>query len=313
VKRRSTDSSSRGRRAGSAVDRDAPVPRFEVRGRVPSDPESIARVLELAGVEPSRGLGQNFLIDPTVAEQEAALVDLPAGSRVVEVGGGLGQLTLALLSRGFQVTVLEKDPRLGAYLAVNFEGKAQVLFQDALEGPLPPAEAFVGNLPFSSGGEILRRLVDSGMEHGVFLLQREVAQRLVASAGTRAYGRPTVLFRLDGVFRLAGDVPPTAFHPEPKVHGAFVVWRRDPLDPAPTDRRSVSILLEAAFAQRRKMLGGTLPSALAHRLHISAAEVERLVDRADWGADWRRKRAEEIPPESYVALANLLSEPKLPS
>lgn len=305
MRKRSTASSSRGR--PPAQEAGDPRPGWKVKGSVPADAESIATVLSAVGVEPSRAMGQNFLVDPSVAAREAALLDVPPGSTVVEIGGGLGMLTRALIERGFQVEVFEKEPRLGAYLSVNFGEKATVHIRDALDAPLPPASAYSANLPFSTGGEILRRLVEGGMEHGVFLVQKEVAERLASPPGRRDYGRPTVLFRVDGIFRVAGDVPPTSFHPVPKVHGALIVWRRDPLDPPPSDRATLASLLDAAFEHRRKVLGGTLATGIARRFPLSPEQAASLVDESGWAPTWRRQRAEEIPPEQYVALANLLS------
>ncbi len=303
MKRRSTGSSSR------AEGRTRPGPRarpLRVNGIAPSTPEEIARVLELVGIEPSRSLGQSFLVDGGVADREAALLDVPPGTPVVEVGGGLGQLTRALVDRGFQLTVIEREPRLASYLAVNFGERVHVVEGDARTVALPPVKVFAGNLPFSAAHEILLRLVEHGMEHGAFLLQKEVAERLTSSAGSRSYGRPTVIFRTWGVFLSAGKVPSEAFHPRPAVEGALVVWRRDPIDPPLKDARQLERVLDAAFAQRRKVLGNVLPSALSRQFGVPQDRVDGLLARAGWPTDWARRRAEEVRPEEYVALANLL-------
>ncbi|MDE1822038.1 MAG: ribosomal RNA small subunit methyltransferase A [Euryarchaeota archaeon] len=281
-----------------------------MRGAVPSTPEEVASVLELLGIAPSRGLGQSFLIDPSVAAREAALLDLPPGSEVVEVGGGLGQLTHALVERGFRVTVIERDPKLAAYLSVNFGERVKVVEGDARTAQLPRTDAFVGNLPFSAGHEILGRLIDAGMEHGAFLLQKEVAERLSSPPGSRSYGRPTILFRTQGEFLMAGTVPSSAFHPMPAVQGALVVWGRDPIEPPVKDRARLELLLDASFAQRRKVLARTLPAALAYRFRLSVDEVPSLLEKAAWRTGWARRRAEEITPQEYVALANLLPAPR---
>lgn len=308
MRKRSTGSSSRGspgpRRRGPS----RPSAPLRVRGPVPVDPATLERVLAVIGVEPKRALGQNFLLDPGVAEREAALLDVPPGSPVLEVGGGVGQLTHALLQRGFQVTVIEKEPRFAAYLAENFP-RARTIAGDATEVPIPPVEACTGNLPFSHAAEILQRLVAHGMAHGAFLLQKEVAERLTSPPGFRAYGRSTILYRVDGVFTLAGRVPSESFYPRPKVEGALVVWRRDPLEPPPRDRQVLERVLEAAFGQRRKVLGHAFPPALARRFHFDPHHVPTLLEEAGWPRGWERQRAEEISPEAYVALSNLLKAP----
>jgi 16S rRNA (adenine1518-N6/adenine1519-N6)-dimethyltransferase len=307
VRKRSTGSSSPDRRA----------PRPERRARaarvrapsVPSDPVLLTRVLDALEIVPSKGMGQNFLIDPAVADREAALIDVPPGSPVLEVGGGLGQLTRALVEHPFQVTVVEKEPRLAAFLGDNFGPRVRVVVGDARTTALPPFRAAAGNLPFVVAQEVLERLISLGMERGAFLVQKEVGERLAASPGHRAYGRPTVLLRVDGTFDLAGTVPRTAFFPPPKVDGALIVWRRDPLDPGPQDRAVLEQLVALCFEQRRKMLGGRLPMAVARWMRLpSPSAVAGWVERAGWPAGWGRQRAEEIPPDAYVALANVLTE-----
>lgn len=304
MRKRSTGSSSRAERSRPTSRRP-----LQVDGPVPLRPEEIAAVLELVGVEPSRSLGQNFLVDRSVADREAALLDVAPGTEVLEIGGGLGSLTRSLLDRGFRVTVVEREPRFAAYLATNFAGRIRVIEGDARTAKLPEVEVCAGNLPFSAAHEILARLVREGMQHGAFLVQREVADRLVAKEGSRDYGRPSVLFRVDGVFLGGGRVPSASFHPRPAVDGALVVWRRDPLDPAPRDRPTLETLLEVAFEQRRKILGRRFPGALARRFPVPAEKVPALVEAAVWPLGWDRLRAEEIAPERFVALANLLPPP----
>ncbi len=262
--------------------------------------------LEAMGIDPRRSLGQSFLVRTDVADQEAALVDLPPGSPLTEIGGGLGALTRALLRRELgPITVIEKDPRLAAFLATNFPRRVKVVTGDALEVPLPPGPHFVGNLPFSVATPLLERLLRGGMEHGVFLVQREVGERLAAEPGHRSYGPLTILGRVHGEFRLAGKVPSEAFFPPPRVEGVFVVFRRDPLDPAPRNAERFRELVVRSFAQRRKMLSHTLP-AVVEGLAGRTVPLEEWLREAGWPEDWRRRRPEEIPPGAFVALSNRL-------
>ncbi len=277
--------------------------------RVPETPSQVEEILDALGVEPTRGWGQNFLVDREVARLEAALVDLPPGRPVVEIGGGLGLLTAALLERGFHpLTVLEREPRFAAFLATNFGSRIHVREADALVDPLPRADAYVGNLPFSTATPILERLLEEGIPHGVFLVQREVGERLAATAGSRQYGKLSVMSAIHGSFRLADRVPARMFHPVPRVDGVLTVFRRHPMEPPPEDRGMLERLLAGLFAQRRKMLGNTLPPLLEELLpHVPAAEV---VSEAGWPEDWARRRAEEISPEDLVRLSNLLVRPE---
>jgi len=207
VSRTSTASSSRRR---DEVDRD-PFP-------VPERPEEVRAALETLGVRPSKGWGQSFLTDPFVADAEAALVEVPVGRPVVEIGGGLGILTRALVRRGVRpLTVVERDPRLADHLRAVFGSRVDVLEGDALTTPLPPADAVVGNLPYSVATPILLAQFARRVPRVVFLVQEEVAQRLAAGPGSRVYGRLSIVARLYGEVELFRAVPPRSFAPVPEV------------------------------------------------------------------------------------------------
>jgi 16S rRNA (adenine1518-N6/adenine1519-N6)-dimethyltransferase len=295
--RRSTGSSFPGRARSEGPD------------RLPRDARRMEELLQALGLAPRRSQGQNFLLDPAVAREAASLLPAPRGAPVVEVGGGLGALSLALVEAGREpLTILEKDPRLAAFLTTNLPSRVRVLTADALTTDIPPARFFAGNLPFRGATEILLRLLASGMEAGVFLVQEEVADRLAAAPGSREYGRLTVRFALEGRFSLGRRVPPSAFHPSPRVQGRIVTWeRQNAALPGPLER-SLERLLAGAFAHRRKMLGGTLPGLLRAWGGPPGEGPERLLALANWPEDWARRRAEEIPPEAYRSLAEALGD-----
>ena len=282
--------------------------------RLPRDSRGMEELLEALGLFPRRSQGQNFLLDPAVARDVASLLPAPRGAPVVEIGGGLGALSLALVEAGREpLTVIERDPRLSAFLATNLPSRVRVLTADALTVRLPAARHFAGNLPFRGATEILLRLLGSGMEAGVFLVQEEVADRLAASAGSREYGRLTVRFALEGRFSPGRQVPSSAFYPPPRVRGRVVVWEREhPTLPRPLEG-CLEKLLAGAFAHRRKMLGGTLPGVLRAWGGSPRERPERLLAQANWPEDWPRRRAEEIPPEAYRSLAERLAEAPGPS
>jgi 16S rRNA (adenine1518-N6/adenine1519-N6)-dimethyltransferase len=257
------------------------------------------------GIEPRRSWGQNFLIDPEIPEKEAALVDLPPRSSIVEIGGGLGDLTRALLARGFTpVKIIEIDPHLAAFLETNFRSGVSVVVGDALKVPLPRAAAYVGNLPFSTSAPIIERLLEEGIEHGVFLVQKELAERLTSPPGRRSYGPLSVLTRVHGEFVVAGKVPSESFFPPPKVEGALVVYRRAPLDPQPRDLGLLKQLLAGLFTWRRKTLTHAVPKIIPKFVDGNPEEILRA---SDWPEAWRTMRAEEISAEDYIRLANVIS------
>ena len=253
---------------------------------------------------PSRRWGQNFLVSEAEAQAEAALVDLPPESSVVEIGGGLGILSKALLDRGFRpLSIVEIDPKLASLLEHNLKQRATLIRGDALTVPLPPAQAYVGNLPFSVAVPLLLRLLEVGIEHGVFLVQREVAERLAAEPGGRDFGPLTVRGRLEGEFRIARIVPRAVFFPSPKVDGAVVVYRRSPIEPAPLDAALTMQLVHRVFNWRRKQLQRTLPSVL-EEWGFAPESLSQILEEAQIPSGWEQMRPEELTPETWVRMAN---------
>jgi len=287
-----TSTASSSRRSGAA----GAVP------PVPERPDEVRAALESLGIAPSKAWGQSFLTNPFIADAEAALVEVPPGRPVVEIGGGLGVLTAALVRRGLRpLTVVERDPRLAGFLRTSFGDRVEVVEGDALAVDLPPAECIVGNLPYSVATPILLRLFERRVPRIVFLVQREVAERLAAGPGSKEYGRLSIVARLYGTVELFRTVPANAFTPHPKVESRLAVHvaRSDPLPvpSVPRFERAVRVL----FASRRKQLGNLLP-----RLAPSRAAADALAENAGWPADWRRLRPEDLPPESYFSLARAL-------
>jgi 16S rRNA (adenine1518-N6/adenine1519-N6)-dimethyltransferase len=262
----------------------------------------VRATLAALGVRPSKSWGQSFLTDPFVADAEAALVEGPPGRPVVEIGGGLGMLTAALLRRGVgPLTVIERDPRLAGFLRSTFGDRIRVVVGDALEVELPSADCVAGNLPYSVATPILIRLLERRTPRVVFLIQREVAERLAAAAGSRQYGRLALLARLYGEVELFRTVSAASFAPVPEVESRIGVHvaRSGPLPvpSVPTFERVVRTL----FSSRRKQLGNLLP-----RLAGNDAEAERLAGESGWPPDWSTRRPEQLPPEAFFALARCL-------
>ncbi len=265
---------------------------------VPSSHAETAAALDRLGIRPSRALGQSFLADPFIADAESALLDGDVSGPVVEIGGGLGVLTRALLRRGVRdLTVVERDPRLAEHLTRAFGPAVRVREADALAVDFSGVRTVVGNLPFSRASEILLRLFESGVGRIVVLVQREVAERLAAAPGGRAYGRLTLAARWYGTAETFAVVPSRAFYPTPKVSGQLVrLVRRD--GPGPdVDRRRFDRVVSTLFRHRRKQLKNLVP-ALA-----DPGDARALARAAGWPDDWERRRPEELDFEQFVALA----------
>ena len=269
-----------------------------------SERERTRTALRSAGVRPSRELGQSFLVDPFVADAEAALVERPPGTPVLEIGPGTGALTEALLRRGLTpLTLLELDARLAAYLRRTFGDRVRVVEGDAVTAPLPPAEVVVGNLPFAVATPILLRLLRARVPRIVAMVQAEVADRILAEPDSGAYGRLTLMARLHAEVEGFQRVPPRAFEPVPLVGGRIVTFTARPEPRAVPDEAVFEGLTRTLFAGRRKQLRNLLPNALP-----PGADPEAAASAADWPSDWARRRPENLPPEAFFRMATWISE-----
>ena len=231
-------------------------------------------------------------------------MELPPGRPVVEIGGGLGILTAALLRRGIgPVTVIERDRRLARFLTTTFGSRVTVLTGDALTVAFPPADAVVGNLPYSLATPLLLRLFAARTPRVVFLVQREVAERLGAGPGSKRYGRLSIIAQLYGSVELFRTVGPDAFTPRPEVESRIGVHvaRRESL-PVPSVPEFEE-MLRRLFSSRRKQLSNLLPRVVPHQ-----EEAEEFARRAGWPDDWARRRPEELPASAFFALARVLAD-----
>lgn len=266
-------------------------------------PAAVRALLADHGLRPSRALGQNFLADPNTARRIVRLAGVERGDRVLEIGAGLGSLTLALLERDARVLALERDRKLQVVLeqVVAGEGDVRVVSGDALDIDF---DAMLGtgtwrcvsNLPYNVATPVIVRLLEqaTSIESALVMVQREVAERLVAGPGTRAYGAVSVRIAYYADAKIVGMVPRTVFVPAPKVDSALVeLVRRDrpPVD-VPSPERLFE-LVRAGFAHRRKMLRRTLPAVLG----------EPTLDLLrDAGID-PRARPESLGLDEWAALA----------
>ena len=264
-----------------------------------------ARATELMaryGLAPSRALGQNFVVDPNTAARIVRLAGVGPGDHVVEVGAGLGSLTLALAATGASVLAIELDRHLVPVLESVIEGAGDVTVQqgDALEvdfaARLDGGDwSCVSNLPYNVATPVLLRLLEEVPQVTRFLVmvQREVGERLAAAPGSRACGSASVRVAYHADARVAGAVPASVFVPRPKVESVLVRLERRP-EP-PVDVASPALMFElvrAGFAQRRKMLRRALRPVLGERAGVVLAAA---------GID-PRARAESLDLHAWAAL-----------
>jgi 16S rRNA (adenine1518-N6/adenine1519-N6)-dimethyltransferase len=251
----------------------------------PLTPGSVRDLLAAHGCRPSRALGQHFLADPNLARKIVRLADVVDGERVVEIGPGLGSLTVALAEAGAQVVALELDRHLVLALAeVTAGSSVEIVVGDALTADFRAltgggAWACVSNLPYNLATPMVVRLLEEfpEMSRCLVMVQREVGERLVAGPGTKAYGAVSLKVAYYASARMAGTVAATVFVPPPAVESALVRLDRlasPPVDvPSPAD---LFALVRAGFGQRRKTLRRSLAPALGERTEavLAAAGVD---------------------------------------
>jgi 16S rRNA (adenine1518-N6/adenine1519-N6)-dimethyltransferase len=276
------------------------------------DPLAIRRTLREEGLRASHARSQNFLADPDVLQAILDLSETGIGNRVLEIGPGLGILTGGLLQSGAQVTAIELDRGLAAYLGRRFadalgDGRLRLIEGDALDQDLlrivePPFKV-VANLPYHVTSPVLHRLL-GGLprpERLVLMLQLEVAERIAATPGGMSYLSAFVQYHAE--VEIARRVPAAAFEPAPRVESAIVVVRPRavvPLgDPGGDAEDRLWRLVQAGFRERRKMLRNVLP----RQLPIEPARVDAALEALHIAGD---RRPQTLSVDEWLGLLDAL-------
>lgn len=274
----------------------------------------MTKILASHGLTPSRALGQNFVVDLNTVRRVARLAELEPGQRVVEVGAGLGALTLELADAGARVTALEVDRRLVPILRELVEPSGvsvvhadaltvdwEVLLEegDAAIGAASSSWSLVANLPYNIAVPVIIRVLDEAraVKTILVMVQREVGERLAASPGDANYGAVSAKIAYHATARIVGAVPPSVFLPRPRVSSALVRIVRRPkvaVDPAVVSPERLFTVVRAGFTHRRKMLRGAL-AGLVEPEAFTAAGVDPSA------------RAQELSIEQWGRLAALHS------
>jgi len=233
-------------------------------------PAEIRALADAHGIRPTKSLGQNFVVDPNTVRRIVRTADLRPDDIVLEVGSGLGSLTLALLPVARRVVAVEIDPVLAATLPVTVEqhrpdlaDRLEVVTADALRlsaVPGPRPTALVANLPYNIAVPVLLHLLEAvpSLRQCLVMVQAEVADRLAAPPGSRTYGVPSAKAAWWADVSRAGAVPRTVFWPAPNVDSGLVRLTRRPPPDTTVSRAEVFAVVDAAFAQRRKTLRAAL-------------------------------------------------------
>ncbi|HEX9343895.1 MAG TPA: 16S rRNA (adenine(1518)-N(6)/adenine(1519)-N(6))-dimethyltransferase RsmA [Actinomycetota bacterium] len=275
----------------------------------PLTPPRVRELLATHGLRPVKAFGQNYLADPNTARKVVRLAAIEPGEPVLEVGPGLGSLTLALREAGARVVAVEADARLLPALAeaLGPDPEVQVQVGDALRVDLgavaPEARKLVANLPYNIAATLVLRVLAEfpQYERLTVMVQREVGERLAAAPGSGAYGAVSAKVAARAAARVLAPVSRRVFIPEPHVDSVLVgLERRRHPALAGLDDRVVTRVIDAAFAQRRKTLRNTLRG-----LGLDPPGVEALGQAA--GIDLGL-RAERLDLAAFAALAHALTQ-----
>lgn len=261
----------------------------------------LVALLREHGVKPSRALGQNFVVDPNTVRRIARLANVGPGDQVLEIGAGLGSLTLALVETGAEVHALEIDRYLIEPLRSIVEPhRVHVHHVNALEADYDVilngrAAVVVANLPYNVATPLVLHLLESQplIRRLLVMVQKEAGERLVACAGDEAYGAVSLRVQYFADAKVVGKVSPSVFLPQPKVDSVLVsLVRRDRVrvDPALVSEDELFSLIRAAFGQRRKMLRRSLASWASEGVFERSGVAET-------------RRPEELTLEEFAALA----------
>lgn len=266
----------------------------------------VRRLADRLDLRPTKQRGQNFVIDGNTVRRIVRESGITADDVVVEVGPGLGSLTLALLDVAQRVVAIEVDDKLASLLEETVAEHApdqlaafELVHADALrvtDLPGPPPSALVANLPYNISVPVLLHLLEllPSLRRGLVMVQSEVADRLAAGPGSRTYGVPSVKAAWYAQVRRAGTIGRTVFWPAPNVDSGLVAWthREPPVTTA--SRQEVFAVVDAAFAHRRKALRGALRS-LADGDRVDAALESAGIDPL--------ARGESLGVEQFAAIA----------
>lgn len=285
-----------------------------------------ARIISGQEVTPRKSMGQNFLVDESVARWISDQIEPDGAAFVIEPGPGLGAMTKHLEGRPQKLLLIEKDNQLAPELAKRFHDRNDVEVMHADATRVDKREWYrhgdvrvIGNLPYSVGGEILKHLLTppTPVKSAVFMLQKEVCQRLAAKLGEDGYGALSVLVQQDWNVELLRIIPPEVFNPRPKVDSAIV--RMTPRDPASLpvyDRKGFDRLVRMGFSQRRKQMKNLLPEApggwqaLADHLQMPATLRAEELSVLQWVnlARWYEQRQSADAGQKASELFDVVNE-----
>jgi 16S rRNA (adenine1518-N6/adenine1519-N6)-dimethyltransferase len=263
----------------------------------------VRRELDSMGIPPLRKFGQHFLIDKGVRQRLVEVAQLRADDTVLEVGPGLGFLTVALVRNAGRVIAIEKDRTLAAYLKKKFiqHENLTVLQGDALTFPIPEGSKIVSSPPYNISSKLTLLIMGSLCRSAALLMQEEFVRRLIAPSGSRDYGRISVMLQSKATAEFHMRVPREAFYPKPRVDSAIVTIRPTSEKLRPKDEELFIDMVRALFTQRRRKLRGVLMRYIKMHYPMQSNEIFQRIFVMD-------RRIYEINPNELMTLSNQISD-----
>ena len=280
-----------------------------IKGTFMTSPQTLLKAWNLHA---RKELGQNFLKEPHMAERIVDRADLASDDVVLEIGAGLGVLTVAAARKAGRVIAVEKDRQLVPLLRVELQvhgfTHVRVCEEDILSLPLDQLDetqnrplVVIGNLPYNISSQVVVKLIKERrwVDRAVLMFQKELAERLCAGPGTKVYGRLSVILQYCADLTPLFDVRATQFHPRPKVDSAVLEIRfKSSIDRPVDDEQLFTRVVQAAFGQRRKTLRNALSAGL---LPLDAAAAVSVLEASNIDP---RRRAETLSVDEFVTLSN---------
>jgi 16S rRNA (adenine1518-N6/adenine1519-N6)-dimethyltransferase len=260
----------------------------------------IREILTELGIRPTKSMGQNFLIDHNIIRSQIEFANVTKQDTVLEIGAGLGTLTLELASAAKKVITIEKDKKLAEYLMRIIPENVELIEGDALELDWPKFDKLVANLPYKISSPLSFKLANHKFRSATLMYQREFADRVTASPGSKKYGRLTVNLYYYFESKILMNVKKRSFYPIPKVDSAVVqlVPRKEKLKVM--DEELFFKLVNVVFNQRRKKIKNSLKNK-GSLFNIPVDKYSRLLGESIY----QDRRPEELTPEQLVDLANM--------
>lgn len=263
--------------------------------------QQVLETLSSMGLAPNKRYGQNFLVDTATAKRIVEAADCQ-GCDVLEIGPGLGSLTEHLVQTASSLSAVEIDSGFCRFLAQKFDGSIKLIHGDFLKIDIPPVDCVVANLPYYCSSEIIFAIAQKTViEKALVMVQREMAQRLIAKSGTGAYGASAAALWLDMRVEMLFDVSPGAFYPPPEIVSSILLLTRVKRDISDVMRQTYHQLVRAGFWARRKQFYACITTSPFFRI-----EKQRAAALLEFLQKPHTVRAEELSPEEFLRASRFI-------